>query len=52
MFVFENVPGILTAGKGKYFKDMKKLFSKLYYIEAKPINAVDFGVLQNRKRII
>ncbi|MCA9496773.1 MAG: DNA (cytosine-5-)-methyltransferase [Nanoarchaeota archaeon] len=52
MFVFENVPGLLTAGKGKYFEDMKELFEKHYNVEAKTLLASDFGVLQNRRRVI
>lgn len=28
MFVFENVPGMLTANKGQYFEDMKKAFKE------------------------
>lgn len=53
MFVFENVPGILTANKGKYFKNLKTYLKKVgYEIDWKTLNASDFGVLQNRKRII
>lgn len=52
MFVFENVPGLLTAGKGKYFEDMKELFEKIYNIKHKTLLASDYGVLQNRKRVI
>lgn len=52
MFIFENVPGLITAGKGKYFEDMKKLFEKEYHVEARIILASDYGVLQNRKRVI
>jgi DNA (cytosine-5)-methyltransferase 1 len=53
MFVFENVPGILTAGGGKYFKDILKQFKNAgYLVEVNRVNASDFGVLQNRRRII
>lgn len=53
MFVFENVPGIITAGKGKYFSNIKRYFKTLgYEIEHKELNSADYGVLQNRKRII
>lgn len=53
MFVFENVPGILTAGKGKYFKNIQKYLRRLgYETEAKELNSANYGVLQNRKRII
>lgn len=53
MFVFENVPGILTAGKGALFEaiqsDMKSLG---YTLEAKILDASKYGVLQQRKRVI
>lgn len=53
MFVFENVPGLLTANNGKYFSDMKKEFIKAgYKIDYRVLNAIDFGVLQNRRRVI
>lgn len=55
-FVFENVLGLLSA-KDKdgelYFDKMRNLFAKCgYSIEYQIVNAKDFGVLQNRKRII
>lgn len=52
IFVFENVLGLLTAGGGKYFKEMKKLFEKNYNILDKKFTASDYGVLQNRRRVI
>jgi len=53
MFVFENVPGIRTAGGGKYLKDLKSALDKAgYHIELDELIASDYGVLQNRKRII
>ena len=53
MFVFENVPGILTAGKGKYFTNIKKYFRTLgYEVQHRELNSSCYGVLQNRKRII
>jgi DNA (cytosine-5)-methyltransferase 1 len=53
MFVFENVPGLLTAGRGKYIKKIKNTFQKSGYdIDYKIINAMDFGVLQKRQRVI
>lgn len=53
LFVFENVPGLLTAGKGKYLKSIINGFKKRgYKLEYKVLNAADYGVLQNRKRII
>lgn len=53
MFVFENVLGLLSAGKGVYLENMRKLFLKKgYNMKVFRIEANDFGVLQNRKRII
>lgn len=52
-FVFENVQGILTAKNGKIFEDIKKEMQKLdYTIDYKLLDSSDFGVVQNRKRII
>ena len=53
MFVFENVPGLITANDGKCFIDMKKEFKRFgYETHYKVLNAFDFGVLQNRHRVI
>lgn len=53
IFVFENVPGLLTAGKGKYLEDMRNLMKEAdYTTDYRILNAADFGVPQNRKRII
>lgn len=53
MFIFENVPGIKSAGNGKYFKDLKDAIDKAgYHIELEELIASDYGVLQARKRII
>ena len=53
MFVFENVLGLRSAGGGEYFEKMKAEFRRVsYYVEGFLVNANDFGVLQNRKRII
>lgn len=53
MFVFENVPGLLTASQGKYLKNMKKAFKQAGYdIEYRILNSEDFGVLQSRHRVI
>ena len=53
MFVFENVPGILSASNGKY---LEKIFSAVkeqgYELEKNVLNAKDFNVLQDRKRVI
>jgi len=55
LFVFENVPGLISAKDGKIYSDFLKRITKLKYytsIEPKILNARDFGVLQNRHRII
>ena len=53
MFIFENVPGILTANGGKTYKNIIAYFKRVgYEVEQKILNAYDFGVLQNRKRVI
>lgn len=53
MFIFENVPGILTAKKGETFRTILDEFDKVgYYTDYKILNAADFGVLQNRRRVI
>jgi DNA (cytosine-5)-methyltransferase 1 len=56
MFVFENVPGILSAKNGEY---LSKIFESVrnagYEVAIPPknhLNAKDFGVLQDRKRVI
>lgn len=53
LFVFENVPGILSAAKGQYFKNLKAYYKRLGYdVDAKLLNAYDYGVVQNRQRVI
>ena len=53
MFVFENVPGMLNAKKGLIWKRIQQRLKTVgYNIEYKLVNSHDFGVLQNRKRII
>ncbi len=53
MFVFENVPGLLTANDGQYFEDMKIAFKDAgYTIDHSVLNAKDFDVLQDRRRVI
>ncbi len=53
IFVFENVPGFETAGKGKHLRDMRRLMKRAGYdTDYKILNAADFGVPQNRKRVI
>ncbi len=53
MFVFENVMGILSANNGTTWRNLIKYLKRVgYEIEWKEQNAQNFGVLQNRKRII
>lgn len=53
LFVFENVLGLITANKGKFFKNMKAYFRRIgYHLDYSVETASDYGVLQNRKRII
>ena len=55
-FVFENVLGLLPAKDPNgefYFDKMKSLFIEIgYSIEYRVLSANEYGVLQNRKRII
>ncbi len=53
MFVFENVPGIFSAGNGEHFEKITKAIrSAGYNFDHKILNSKDFGVLQDRKRVI
>ena len=52
-FIFENVPGLKTAGDGRHLANMLKAMKNIGYMtDYDIINTVDFGVPQNRKRII
>ena len=52
-FVFENVPGILSAKKGEHFQNLQAYFDELgYKVHYRMLNASDYGVLQERRRII
>ena len=53
MFVFENVPGLLTANGGVHFKNLQRYLKHVgYEIEVRELNSKDYGVLQSRRRII
>jgi len=53
VFVFENVLGLLSADNGSYFYDIKDYFRTLgYELDSRVLNTSDYGVLQNRKRVI
>lgn len=52
-FVFENVPGIVTAGKGERFKRIIGAFRTAgYNVGYNILDAYDYGVLQQRRRMI
>ncbi|MCI1696639.1 DNA cytosine methyltransferase [Aneurinibacillus aneurinilyticus] len=60
-FIFENVPGILSAKKGAVFKQIKEEFSGIGYTllsghsendKENILDFADYGVLQHRKRVL
>ena len=52
-FVFENVPGLLSAKKGEHFRNLREYFDSLgYSLNYRMLDASDYGVLQTRKRLI
>lgn len=53
VFVGENVKGMLTLGGGQIFDAIKEdMYTKGYTLFYKLLNAKDYGVPQNRERII
>jgi len=53
MFIFENVPGLESAGGGVYLRTMRMLMKRAGYVtDYRILNASDFGVPQERRRII
>lgn len=53
MFVFENVLGIASAQGGGIWKELQETLKQVgYEIECHAQNAQNFGVLQNRRRMI
>jgi DNA (cytosine-5)-methyltransferase 1 len=53
MFIYENVKGLLSMANGLLFDDVKTLFSSLgYKVQARVLNAADYGVPQERERVI
>lgn len=53
IFIFENVPGIKSARNGEIYRDFLSRTEKLgYRIEGKILDAKDFFVLQERRRVI
>lgn len=52
-FVFENVEGFLTTGRGSYVRDLlEPLLGAGYLIHLRKVNAANFGVPQHRKRVV
>ena len=53
LFVFENVPGLKSSDEGIHYQNIKSYFKELgYVVDDKLLNSLDFGVIQNRKRLI
>lgn len=53
MFVAENVKGLLSMENGRVFEMIKNDFKNLgYYVESKLLNAAEYGVPQQRERVI
>lgn len=53
MFVAENVKGLLSMENGKVFEMIKNDFRNLgYYVESRLLNAAEYGVPQQRERVI
>ncbi len=52
-FVLENVKRLLTMERGRHFATILSSLAELdYMIEWRMLNAVDFGLAQNRQRVI
>lgn len=59
IFILENVKGILTLKKGEIFKEIKRIFEdpnnfdgRPYKIQYKVVKAKEYGIPQNRERVI
>jgi DNA (cytosine-5)-methyltransferase 1 len=55
LFIFENVPGLITAKKGTIFNNVVTGCSSIgYHLDKTPhiLNASHFGVMQDRDRIV
>jgi DNA (cytosine-5)-methyltransferase 1 len=51
LWLFENVRGMLYTNKHYFEKIIKELEAENYFIEYQLLNAVNFGVPQNRQRL-
>ena len=53
LFMFENVTGILSMDGGRLFPRVKQAFAEIgYKINHAVLDAADYGVPQNRRRVI
>lgn len=50
-FILENVEGLVTHDEGRTFKTIIQCLEENYKVSARVLNAKDFGVPQDRKRI-
>lgn len=51
-FIYENVPGMLVHDKGNTWKVIKEVFESLgYNVKYQVLNAKDYGIPQDRKRL-
>ena len=52
VFIYENVPGMLTHDNGNTWEVIQNTFAELgYRIEMRILNSLDYGIPQNRKRL-
>lgn len=52
-FVMENVPNLLTAENGYFYREIEVLFKSMgYSLKSGVLNASDYGVPQNRRRAV
>lgn len=50
--IMENVPGMAKGVGKKIFEKVKKRLEKSYYISDEILNSADYGVPQNRRRLV
>ncbi|CAG9262097.1 DNA cytosine methyltransferase [Paraburkholderia caribensis] len=50
-FVFENVPELLAAENESILRSLKRTLTQKFHVFVKCLDAADFGVPQNRKRV-
>lgn len=51
VFIFENVPGIISHDEGRTWKTIETIFKSLNYsVQFRTLNSKDYGVPQDRKR--